>query len=337
MCSYLRLIPEDGPCQVKLVFAKSRVTPVKPITVPRIELCAAVLAVRVTMMLQRELKYEDIHHFYYSDSKVVLGYINNSTKRFHVFVANRVGFIQSNTNAVQWKHIDGKRNPADWASRGGAPRQLVESDWFEGPIFLKEPGETTQNEESTYEIDEEDVEVKKATVHATCKENNFYSERLSRFSSFMRLIRVMALIFKWLRMHRTKIRSAVSVDDLYKAKLAVVWTVQQESLKDVFKLVVTNTLQVNHPLKKFNLFIDSNQIIRVGGRLARSTEDFDVKFPILIPKTSYFAQVIIRYCHSLVFHQGRGMTINRIRQSGFFIVGASTLVRSIIYNCVTCI
>ena len=337
VCSYLRLIPEQGPCQVKLVFGKSRVTPVKPMTVPRIELCAAVLAVRVSLMLEQELKYEYVKQIYYSDSKVVLGYINNSTKRFHVFVANRVGFIQSNTNAVQWKHIDGKRNPADWASRGGAPRQLVESDWFEGPIFLKEPGETMQKSDIAYTIDEGDEEVKKVTVHATYKEENFYTERLARFSSFTRLIRVVSLVFKWLRMHRTKIRSAVSADDLYRAKLAVVWTVQQESFKDVFKLIATNTLQVNHPLKQFSLFVDCDQIIRVGGRLSRSKEDFKVKFPILIPKTSYFAQVIIRYCHSLVFHQGRGLTINCIRQSGFFIIGASSLVRSIIHSCVVCI
>ena len=71
--------------------------------------------------------------------------------------------------------------------------------------------------------------------------------------------------------------------------------------------------------------------------MTRATEAFEVKFPIIIPKASYFAHVIIRYCHGLVFHQGRGITINCIRQSGFFIVGASTLVRSIIYNCVTCI
>ena len=118
----------------------------------------------------------------------------------------------------------------------------------------------------------------------------------------MKLIRVVGLIFKWLRIQRTQIRSALSPDDLYKAKLAVVWTVQQESFKDIPKLIKTKTLPINHPLAKFNLFVDSNHIIRVGGRLTRSTEDFEVKFPILIPKSSYFAHVIIRYCHGLVFH-----------------------------------
>ena len=96
----------------------------KPITIPRIELCAAALAVRLSLMGERELKNENVQHFYYFDSKVVLGYINNSTKRFHIFVANRVEFMQANTDSSQWSHIDGRRNPAEWASRGVATKAV---------------------------------------------------------------------------------------------------------------------------------------------------------------------------------------------------------------------
>ena len=94
VCSYIRFIDSDGSISVSLVFAKSRVSPIKPVTTPRLELTAAVLAVRCSVMLEREFKFkESVKHFFYSDSTVVLGYISNSTRRYQVFVANRVGTI----------------------------------------------------------------------------------------------------------------------------------------------------------------------------------------------------------------------------------------------------
>ena len=83
MCTYVRLIDPNGLVSVALVFAKSRVSPIKPVTIPRLELTAAVLAVRCSVMLERELKFEcPVKHFFYSDSTVVLGYISNSTRRY---------------------------------------------------------------------------------------------------------------------------------------------------------------------------------------------------------------------------------------------------------------
>ena len=80
VCSYIRLIDSKGNVSVKLVFAKSRVSPIKPITVPRLELTAAVLATRCSVMLEREFKFSDsVKHFFYTDSTVVFGNISNST------------------------------------------------------------------------------------------------------------------------------------------------------------------------------------------------------------------------------------------------------------------
>ena len=116
VCSYARLIDSNGSVSVSLVFAKSRVSPIKPVTVPRLELTAAVLAVCCSVILEKEFKFDcSVKHFFYSDSTVVLGYISNSTRRFQVFVANRVGTIQSLTTASQWSHVSGKENPADLA------------------------------------------------------------------------------------------------------------------------------------------------------------------------------------------------------------------------------
>ena len=112
-------------------FAKSRVSPIKPVTVPRLELTAAVLATRCSVMLERELKFCDsVEHFFYTDSTVVLRYISNFTRRYQTFVANPVGTIQSLTAVSQWSHVSGKENSVDLASRGCLHSDLVNSIWF---------------------------------------------------------------------------------------------------------------------------------------------------------------------------------------------------------------
>ena len=100
---------------------KAHVTPLKPITVPCLELTAAVVTVRVSEMLRRELRYDEIEEAFWTDSKVV------QARRFHTFVANRVQQIREHTVPEQWKYIEGKKNPADDASRGLSPKDLLQS------------------------------------------------------------------------------------------------------------------------------------------------------------------------------------------------------------------
>jgi len=88
---------DQGQIHCSFVIGKARVTPLKPITVPCLELTAAVVSVKTSEQLQRELEYEEVRDVFWTDSKVVLGYIANET-RFHIFVANRVLQIQDRTS-----------------------------------------------------------------------------------------------------------------------------------------------------------------------------------------------------------------------------------------------
>ena len=116
---------------------KARVTPLKPVTIPRLELTVAVVSVKVSEKLRKELEYEEMVEHFWTDSKVVLGYITNEVRRFHVFVANRVQQIQERTTQEQWHYVDTKSNPADDASRGIRMQELVNgSRWINGPEFL---------------------------------------------------------------------------------------------------------------------------------------------------------------------------------------------------------
>ena len=76
-CSYLRMMNNLDEVHSTLVMAKSRLTPLKPVTVPRLELKFTVVSMKVSSFLQKELSYEDINEFFWTDSKVALGYISN--------------------------------------------------------------------------------------------------------------------------------------------------------------------------------------------------------------------------------------------------------------------
>ncbi len=119
---------------------KARVTPLKAITIPRLELTAAVLAVRVDLMLKSELRLHLKESVFWTDSTSVLKYIWNKDKRFHTFVANRVTTIREATIPSQWRYVNSKENPADDASRGvRAGDFLQDRRWTEGPKFLVGP------------------------------------------------------------------------------------------------------------------------------------------------------------------------------------------------------
>lgn len=116
--SYLRLVHEHQKVHCSFVMGKSRVAPLKPVTIPRLELTAAVCSVRISQQLRRELEYHINREYFWTDSNVVLGYISNESRRFHVFVANRVQEIQDSTSIDQWKYVESKENPADEALWG---------------------------------------------------------------------------------------------------------------------------------------------------------------------------------------------------------------------------
>lgn len=132
-CSYIRLVDDQDNIHCSLVMAKSRVTPLKSITIPRLELTAAVVSVRMKLLLRNELEYT-MTEWFWTDSNVVLGYIANNTRRFHVFVANRVQQIRDVSEPYQWNYVSSSDNPADIASRGASADELVNNcRWFYGP------------------------------------------------------------------------------------------------------------------------------------------------------------------------------------------------------------
>ncbi|KAK3743580.1 hypothetical protein QZH41_001384 [Actinostola sp. cb2023] len=156
---YLRIFNENNDVTVTLVYGQAKVAPVRSTSIPRLELCGAVMATQAVAKVLKEIDLEIAEVVYYTDSQVVLGYITNESRRFYVYVANRVQAIRSLTSPDQWRYVESAKNPADPATRGVRADNLSDSIWLNGPDFLKDSSEIPSFKET--DVSGSDPEVRK--------------------------------------------------------------------------------------------------------------------------------------------------------------------------------
>ncbi|KAK3715792.1 hypothetical protein QZH41_001220 [Actinostola sp. cb2023] len=374
-CSYLRLIDDKNNIHVSLVTAKSRVTPLKPVTIPRLELTAALVSAKVNARLQKELAYRDAKQVFWTDSKFVLGYISNNARRFHVFVANRVQQIRDLSSPEEWRYVDTKSNPADYASRGLSAEDLInKKEWWDGPEFLWAPINDQRGVIQDITIlSSNDPEIK-ATVMATHsqerQEKESLEDRLRYFSEWHKAKRAIAVCLRWKEIIRTRRKEnkenkgeevnnhtrttyePVNVAEMERAKFKIVKEVQRKAFKEEIEVLRSEAsskpdfredarnrnkaVRRTSTLYKLDPFLDEEGILRVGGRIRRANLPDHVKHPYILPKISVVTDMIIRHYHEQAAHQGRGITLNNIRSSGVWIVGGSPAVASHISKCIKC-
>ena len=135
--SYLRMADSQGNIACSILLGKARVSPLKTVTMPRLELTAATVAVKLHKQIKKELTLPIHEVIFWTDSTIVLQYINNSHTRFQTFVANRLATIHDLLNPSQWRYVSSDLNPADVSSRGLRPHKRAKLKiWLEGPKFL---------------------------------------------------------------------------------------------------------------------------------------------------------------------------------------------------------
>ena len=324
--AYLRSDDCQGRVTVSLLFSKARVAPIKQMTVPRLELCAAVLSVKVNMMLERELDISLDPAVYWTDSQVVLAYISNSSKRYHTFVSNRISLIRSNSEARQWNYLPSIENPADIASRGMDPDTLVKSMWFSGPGFLLH-GIDSWPPKYTGQVPDTDLEVKRSFVLKTdvtsvttkgTSHPSFLGDLILRKSSFFKLKRIVG----WILLFKLKLLKKL-------AKLEMSCAILDEAENILIKEEQSKLNLKNYPC--LSPYIDSQGLARVGGRLKHFSSG--QPHPILIPG-GHLCNLIIRDMHEKSGHMGTEYVLASLRTEGKWI--SRKYVKSVIVKCVTC-
>ena len=328
-CSYLRQITDTG-IECSLVLAKSRVAPLKKITVPRLELQGALTAIRLAKILRKELKMEITQEYFWTDSQIVLGYINNDTRHFHTYVANRVAEIREASEPSQWRHVLSQDNPADLASRGATPQELQRNRmWLNGPRFLEETDIESYINRHTIDasIPQGDPEVRKTTLATAMITTPSMAKRFSKYSTLETLIRSIAILQLCAKQRAWK-RPTLTPKDLEAARTFIIRTTQQDSYPSMAK---------ESCLSKLNPTQDTNGVLRLNGRVDKATHLSDQECrPVIIPKNSHLAQMIVRHYHNLTYHLGRRSTLAAIREAGYWLVNGMSTVKTIIRECVSC-
>ena len=304
--------------------------PTRVVSIPRLKLTAATVSAAVSSVLREELELKIDQEFFLTDSQVVLGYIKNDARRFHVFVANRVQKIRDTTDSSQWFYIETSQNPADHASRGLKVADLIDSDWLRGPKFLWEQ-EIVLNQRSP-ELLVGDPEVKVMKTDAV--ESESFLQRLSRLSDWNTTLNIIVRIQRLAHKDRS---GAISVEERREAALVLIRAAQREAFENELKLFSQKSTKLPKTHKMYQLDpIFQNGLLRVGGRLRMSSTSVELKHPVILPKEGIVTQLILDHCHRKTQHQGRGQTLNELRASGYWIIGASKVVAKHIKSCVTC-
>lgn len=167
---YVKTTNEIGNSTIELIVAKSRVAPIKKVRLPRLELCGGVLLANLIDMVKTELGIDTI--YCWTDSSITLDWINSSPDKYKTFVANRIAEIQEFTEPKNWRHVDGKQNPADCLSRGIDPDELRDHKlWWHGPEWLKLP-KTQWPRNPKVKIPEDQLELKGVKTMLTVKKLN---------------------------------------------------------------------------------------------------------------------------------------------------------------------
>ena len=163
--TYLRVEDKNGKVKCSFVMEKSRLAPIKPVTIPRMELSAAVVATKLDKISCQEISFPINQSFFWTNSTCVLRHIENQDKRFQTFVANRIAAIHNSTSPSQWNYVNTELNPADDASRGVSADSLER--WIQGPEFLCQSNQTWPKRpaEMNTNVDDTDPEVKRPIVY----------------------------------------------------------------------------------------------------------------------------------------------------------------------------
>jgi len=234
--------------------AKSRLAPLKAMTIPRMELSAAVLATRLDRMIKQELDMAVHSSTFWTDSTCVLRYIENKDRRFQVFVANRVSAILDQSTAAQWRYIETTLNRADEASTGMTVDELLMNErWKQGPPFLKKAEHSwPKRPENLGEMSDNDPEVKKGAetfANEATHAYNYIGNAMERTSSWSRLKKIIAWILRYKSVLRRRsqhsntnkpiklqsyesIITPLSVSEVNVAENEIIKYVQRQTFKD---------------------------------------------------------------------------------------------------------
>nr|CAH7738741.1 unnamed protein product [Callosobruchus chinensis] len=336
-CLYLRSVSSSGELTVRLLTAKSKVSPLKSLTIPKLELCGALLLAQLTTKVKQSMNITFNKIFLWCDSTVCLAWIHTEPNRLQVFVQNRVAQIQAQTSPNNWHYIRTDENPADLLSRGVYPSILVNSHlWWSGPGWLKQ--DESYWPTFAWSCEGEIPELRKRQM-CLASSQKISLINMSTYSSLTKLQRVVAYVFRFISNSRTqsqKLLCPLSSSELSAALTYLVKLSQTESFpEEIATLKRRNSLQTSSKLLSLNPFLDDDGLLRVGGRLQNSSFHYEVKHPAIISSKHKFTKLLFEAEHKRLLHAGPQQLLFSIRQR-YWPISGRNLAKQTVHSCLRC-
>lgn len=347
--AYLKVRDSLNQTHVGFLFGKAKLAPEPEHTIPRFDVVG--LAVEIADFILRELDIQIDNIKFYTDSNVVLGYIYNQTKRFYVYVSNRVERIRKSSRPEQWHYVPSESNPADHATRPLSASAFANSSWLTGPEFLLDHTEKSTAEVFSLQDPENDPEIRpevKTFLTRSDQRATLDCQRFERFSKWTTLVCDMARLVHIAHCYHTKssdtdcrgwhlCQKPLSAKDIAESELIIIRSVQQNVFSKEIKCIYDKQdIPKNSPIANLNPFIDSHGMLRVGGHLNKAKLGEQEQNPLIIPGRHHLSTLLIRHYHERVKHQGRHFTEGAIRAAGLWILGAKRQITAMLHTCVQC-
>lgn len=326
-----------------LLFAKTRLAPVKETTIPRLELMAVLIGVRSLYFVRDQVQLKLDGLYLWTDSQAVIGWIN-SDKTLPVFVKNRVNIIREH-KGITISYVNTRENPADVATKGSVVEKLIVNDmWWHGPEWLNQQSDTwiTGSDSITgvtVNVDNSDVceSVQLATnrVDENQRLEPPFGLDYRRYSSIAKVFRVTAFAQRFIDKVRKRDSKSnhLTACEIKCAEQMWIRYIQRKHYQEEF--CVSDSKRSTNLRKQLGLYIDPNGMLRCSGRLDNADLCESAKRPLLLPTKSAFTSMMIRKVHHETFHAGVSQTLSTIRGKYWIPKGRST-IKSVLRECVTC-
>ena len=354
--SYLRIRGTTIRCS--FLASKSHVAPVKStLTIPKLELQGAVMAVRLAEVLLKEIDVKITRVLYWTDSITVLRYIQNESQRWKIFVANRVTEIREKSLPSQWRYVHTSLNPADIATRGASIRNMtIDTLWFRGPAYLLLQEQCWPEQPEVGPPLPSDDNLRKTVLFTTVDKPHWNDLPLKynisqmlhpeRFSSWYGLKRHAAWFLRAVRnfmagcshFKLSSIKSSrLTVTELREIEFCLIRLAQQECFrKDYSDLSNGVDLHERSHLRPLTPFFDhALGVIRVGGRLKHSDSTFEAKHQVLLPFDHHVTKLIIHEEHVRTSHAGPEHVMASLRKK-YWPIKCRSLVKQCAHRCMDC-